>query len=87
MVWLSFRAMDDKKMICPTCGRELDNDLGVRIRNLRKTKNMTARKLADLAKVSSAMISEVENGKKSITIATLKRIATALEVTPSALID
>ncbi len=74
-------------MLCPTCGRELDDNLGTRIRGVRKARGVTLTKLSELSKVSQSMLSDVENGRRSITIRTLKKIANALEVLPSALID
>jgi transcriptional regulator with XRE-family HTH domain len=74
-------------MRCPTCGTELDESLGTRIRNLRKTKRLSLRTLSEKSGISAGFLCDVELGKRSMTIDTLKKIAKALEVTPSSLID
>jgi len=74
-------------MICPTCGTELDDSLGTRIRNQRKVKRMSLRVLSEKSGVSAGFLCDVELGKRSMSIDTLKRVAEALEVTPSTLID
>jgi transcriptional regulator with XRE-family HTH domain len=74
-------------MRCPTCGTELDESLGTRIRDQRKTKKMSLRVLAEKSGLSAGFLCDVELGKRSMTIDTLKKVAKALQVTPSILID
>lgn len=74
-------------MRCPACGTELDDSLGTRIRDQRKVKKMTLRGLSEKSGISAGFLCDVELGKRSMTIDTLKRVAKALEVTPSVLID
>jgi transcriptional regulator with XRE-family HTH domain len=74
-------------MRCPTCGTELDDSLGTRIRNLRKTKRLTMKDLSRIAGISPGFLCDVELGKRSMSVDRLKKVAKALEVTPSALID
>ena len=50
------------------------------IRVYRELRGMSARELAERSDISAAFLSEIENGKKEGGIATLKRIATALDV-------
>lgn len=74
-------------MRCPTCGTELDDSLGTRIRAQRKLKKMSLRTLSEKSGVSAGFLCDVELGKRSMTIERLKSVAKALEITPSALID
>lgn len=50
------------------------------IKDLRKSKNFTQHDLAKKAKVAQETISDIELNKKSPTLATLDKIATALNV-------
>lgn len=52
--------------------------VGVRLRELRRERNMTAREVAETAKVSPAYLSRLENGKVSPTVATLTRVVQAM---------
>lgn len=55
--------------------------IGTTIRNLRKEKNISLRKLAELTKLSKSTISDIENCKsKNPTMETLEKIATALNI-------
>jgi DNA-binding XRE family transcriptional regulator len=58
-----------------------------RIRVYRELRGLTARELAERTGISSAFLSEIENGKKDGGIATLKRIAQELKVTLDDLVD
>ena len=51
-----------------------------RIKNIRRKKLFTQRELAEKAQLSQATISYIENGDKSPTERTLKKLATALDV-------
>lgn len=57
-------------------------DVGVafQVRALRKQRNWTQEKLADISKKKQKTISDLENPSNSPTISTLKKIATAFEV-------
>ena len=52
--------------------------LGIRLRALRKTKRMSLREVAALAEVSESFLSQIERGLTSPSIASLRRICTAL---------
>lgn len=54
--------------------------IGQKIKELRKDKNLTLKQLAALVELTPSYISQVENEKSSPSIATLKRIASALGV-------
>ncbi len=61
--------------------------LGKRIRRIRQEKNLTLKQIEARVGVSATHISEIERGKTSPTIQALEKIAAALEVLPSHLID
>ena len=51
-----------------------------RVEKLRRNKFFTQKELAEKANISQATISYIENGDKSPTERTLKKLATALDV-------
>ena len=59
---------------------ELNIEVGARITELRKQRGYTREKLSELADVSVQFLADIEKGRKSMTVATLKRIAAALLV-------
>ena len=61
--------------------------LGRRIRRIRQEKGLTLKQIEARVGVSATHISEIERGKTSPTIQALEKIAHALEVLPSHLID
>ncbi len=61
--------------------------VGVNIKSARKEMGLTLRGLAEKLGVSASFISQVESGKASPSLSTLKNIADALGYTVSALID
>lgn len=59
------------------------NDLletGLRIRTMREQQRLTREKLAEKANISVQFLADIENGKKGMTLATLKKICTALNL-------
>ncbi len=58
-----------------------DLNVGKKIRDLRKTQQMTAKQLANDARISVAMLSLLENGSTSGSIETLRKIAKVLDTT------
>lgn len=52
----------------------------IMIKELRKSKNMSQKKLARISGLSQSHISEIENEIESPTLHVLDRIATALEI-------
>src|SRR6058998_1250057 len=60
--------------------------LGPRIRALRDAMNLSLRDLAERSGVSAPMLSQVERGETSPTLAVAARIATGLELTLSQLL-
>ena len=61
--------------------------LGVKIRTLRKVAGLTQEQLAEAANVSTNFIGYVERGQRALSIKTLERIATALEVNPKEMFE
>ena len=55
-------------------------EVGLRIRQMRKSRGMTQQQLADQADLPYSYMSEVESGKHNISIELLYRIADALRV-------
>ena len=62
------------------------SSLGKTIHILRQAKELSSGELANRAKISPAMLSLIESGKKEASIATLERIASALSVSLDLLI-
>lgn len=62
-------------------------EVGARITELRKNRGYTREKLAELADISVQFLADIEKGRKSMTIATLKKIAAALLVTTDRIVN
>ena len=60
--------------------------VGINVKNLRKEKDLSLRGLASKVGVSASLISQLETGKVAPSLETLKKIATALDSTVSALV-
>ena len=61
--------------------------IGQRISHLRKQKGLTQEDLAGLTEMDRSYLSEIENGHKNLSVVVLLKIAKALKVSPSSLID
>ena len=57
------------------------NDLGQRIRQIRKSKGLTQFKLAELAEINEKHVSKIETGVYFPTYTTLNKILKALDTT------
>ncbi len=66
---------------------ELNTEVGARITELRKQRGYTRERLSELADVSVQFLADIEKGRKSMTVATLKRIAAALLVTTDYIVN
>ena len=64
-----------------------DVDVGERLRAIRRLRRCTLRTVADRAGVSESFLSQVERGRSSASIASLRRIADALGVSVADLFD
>ena len=60
---------------------------GEKIKKLRRAKMLTQRKLGELCKIDEANIRKYENGKLNPSLPTIRKIAAALEVSISELVD
>ena len=60
--------------------RKIDHAIGMALRDLRERRNVSAKQLAQSAGLSAAMISRIENGQVSPSIATLSALSEALDV-------
>ena len=69
----------------PTVAPDLEARIGAEIRRERKRRDMTVASLADAAGLSQGMLSKIETGQTSASLATLSRLAEALTVPLSAL--
>lgn len=56
------------------------NDLGSRVRTLRKERELTTERLADLAGVSAGLISQIERGHGNPSFSTLVQLAHGLQL-------
>lgn len=65
---------------------KLTASLGIRIREIRTSQNISQEQLALMANVSRTHMGRIERGDKSPTIDTVERIATALNCPPSILL-
>ncbi len=62
-------------------------DTGSRILSLRKARGLTRERLAEMADISVQFLADIEKGKKSMTVATLRRLADALTVTTDYIVN
>jgi transcriptional regulator with XRE-family HTH domain len=62
-------------------------DVGERLRDIRQLRRATLKTIADRAGVSESFLSQVERGRASASIASLRRIANALGVTVADLFE
>src|SRR5262249_24452973 len=70
-----------------TIANKMAKRLGEAVRARREELNLSLRELASRSRISASMISDIERGAKSPTVATLGGIAAALEVPVSSLVD
>ena len=63
-----------------TQNASIDRAIGSALRDLRETLGLTARQLATDANISAAMISRIENGQVSPSIATMNALSQAMNI-------
>lgn len=66
---------------------DLQKSIGKRISEIRLKNNQTQQDIEFLTGMDSAEISKYENGKRNLTLKTLMRFASALQVHPKELFD
>ena len=59
----------------------LQNRIGKRIRDIRISKGVSQSQLALMTSMTKSYLSEIEAGKKNLTLRTLQKIATSLGIT------
>jgi len=59
---------------------------GRRVRALRHKRGLTQEKLGELAELDRTFVNQVEAGKRNVTLATIHRLADALDVDPGELV-
>jgi len=67
--------------------RDVLIQLGKRIRALREERKISQEELADRADIHRNYISQIEGGKRNVSFYNVVKIARALQVSPSKLID
>src|SRR5699024_11697941 len=60
----------------------MPTDVGSNIKNIRKKQKKTLKNLSDITGFSISFLSQLENGKSSATLESLKKISLALNVEP-----
>lgn len=73
------RAIQEKGLIM-TPEAWLNQEIGLRIRGLRKKKNLTLKQLANRTGLSVSLISQIELAKTSASVSTLYKLASALGI-------
>lgn len=71
----------------PSGDQSLTTEFGSRVRRLREQSSRSQEDLADDAGVHRTFIGRVERGETNATLTTLVRLARALEVDPSQLVE
>lgn len=66
---------------------ELLNKFGVKLKYLRLMNNMTQEELAEKLEVDSHYLSDIECGRRNITMKTIYKIASTLNVSPEKLFN
>ncbi len=64
-----------------------NTEVGKRIAELRLKRGYTREKLSELADISVQFLADIEKGKKSMTIATLRKLSSALLVTTDYIVN
>lgn len=62
-------------------------EVGKRINETRKCRGYTREKLSELAEISVQFLADIEKGRKSMTVPTLRRIAAALSITTDYIVN
>lgn len=62
-------------------------ETGNRIWNLRKAQGLTRERLAEMADISVQFLADIEKGRKNMTVTTLRKLASALQVTTDFIVN
>ncbi len=80
-------ALQDPHSLADSRYNDLESAIGRQVRALRKKLDMTVTELAGVARLSPGMLSKIENGLTSPSLATLKALSVALNVPVTALFE
>lgn len=69
------------------CGMDVKVEYGKKVREIRKSEGVSQESLADLAGLDRTYISDIENGKRNVSIETIFKIAGALETSVNKFFD
>lgn len=61
-------------------------EIGLRIRNERKNQKLSREKLSEMSGISTQFLADIETGKKGMTVTTLKKICTSLNITADSVV-
>lgn len=64
-----------------------NSEVGERIFEKRKQCGFTREKLAEMSEISVQFLADIEKGRKSMTVTTLRRISAALGVSPDYIVN
>ena len=62
------------------CKMDIKVAFGEKVKAIRKNQNVSQEKLAELAELDRTYISDIENGKRNVSIETVFKIARALDI-------
>ncbi|MFC2949329.1 helix-turn-helix domain-containing protein [Virgibacillus sediminis] len=65
----------------------MKEDIGAKIKQLRKQKKQTLKQISEQTDLSISFLSQLENGKSSVTLESLRKISDTLGVNPSHFFD
>lgn len=65
----------------------IEKIFGLKIKELRKQKIYSQEKLANLSSISKSYISQIENGKTTVSLEIINKLAKALEIKIDQLFD
>lgn len=84
---ISGKTNSRQKRLTPASYNIYNGDMKLRLREIRLSKDMTQRDVADRANMSLSYYTEIELGRKQINARRLESIAKALNVSPLDIID
>lgn len=62
------------------CSMDVKAEYGKKVKEIRKKKGVSQESLADLAGLDRTYISDIENGKRNVSLETIFKIAEALNI-------
>ena len=80
------RAVREKGLLVDAEER-LNQQLGSRLRDIRKARGLTLKQLANKTSLSVSLISQIELGKSAASVSTLRKLSTALGVSLAGLFE